>query len=374
MAIRCPACGGNNPNHSWQCACGHYFVTSMPKPVGMPELPGVTMQSAPRPAADTPSVPGQPLRRLFFHGEGGALLGIYIVNLLFTLLTLGGYYFWGKVRVRQYLYSQTEFEGDSFGYHGTGRELLTGWLKAITLLGGFIAMLALNRMLWQGPGQAILGQILFYGGLLLLVPVAVVGSQRYRLSRTSWRGLRFSFRGRTSELMRMFLRDGLLMLLTGFFYYPFFQNNLREFLARNSYFGSQAFDYNGEGWELFKMYMVAVLLILPTMGLYWFWYTAKKQRYYWANTKLGDARFRSTVTGEGLADIKITNLLLILLTLGLGYPLARIREARYQAGHLFLEGALDLDRIQQQAITASATGDALADMMDISLLDIDLGF
>ena len=27
-------------------------------------------------------------------------------------------------------------------------------------------------------------------------PIAMVGARRYRLSRTSWRGIRFSFRGR----------------------------------------------------------------------------------------------------------------------------------------------------------------------------------
>ena len=80
------------------------------------------------------------------------------------------------------------------------------------------------------------------------------------------------------------------------------------------------------------------------------------------------------MTGEGLAEIKITNLLLIVFTLGLGYPLARVREARYQANHIFLDGPVDLDIIRQQAIAASATGDALADLMDVSLLDIDLGF
>ncbi|MBI3933641.1 MAG: DUF898 domain-containing protein [Acidobacteria bacterium] len=368
MPIQCPACGATNPDHSWQCACGHYFVTTMPKPsdsLAEPAAPPSTMLAA----ASEPQT-----RRLWFRGAGGSLLEIYILNFLLTFLTLGVYYFWGKVKVRQYLYGQTEFEGDRFGYHGTGKELLIGWLKALALFGGFFALLALNQMLWQGKSQAILGQVLFYGGLLLLIPIAVVGSQRYRLSRTSWRGIRFSFRGHTTELMRNFLRDGLLTLLTGFLYYPFFQNNLREFLAHNSYYGSEPFDYNGEGWELFKMYMLTLLLILPTLGLYWFWYTAKKQRYYWAHTEFGKARFRSTVTGEGLAEIKITNLLLIIFTLGLGYPLARIREARFQADHLFLDGPLDLDRIRQQAEAASATGDALNDLMDVSLLDMDLGF
>ena len=372
MAIQCPDCGASNPDHAWQCACGHYFVTTMPQAPS--EASGSETLFATDVAASAGSSSESQIRRLWFHGRGGALLEIYILNILLSFLTLGIYHFWGKVKVRQYLYGQTEFEGDRFGYHGTGRELLIGWLKAMALFGGFFALLSLNELLWQGPGQVILAQVFFYGGILLLVPVAIVGSQRYRLSRTSWRGLRFSFRGHATELMRNFLRDGFLMLLTGFLYYPFFQNNLREFLAHNSYYGSEPFDYNGDGWELFKMYILMLLLIFPTLGLYYFWYTAKKQRYYWANTEFGHVRFRSTVTGEGIAEIKITNLLLIVFTLGLGYPLARVREARYQADHLFLDGPLDLEAIRQQAIEASATGDALAEIMDVSVLDLDLGF
>ena len=44
-------------------------------------------------------------RRLVFHGVGGSLFGIHIVNILLSIVTLGSYYFWGKVRVRNYTYT-----------------------------------------------------------------------------------------------------------------------------------------------------------------------------------------------------------------------------------------------------------------------------
>ena len=62
-----------------------------------------------------------PLRRPLFHGTGGTLFGIHVVNTLLTLVTLGFYYFWAKTRLRRYLFSHTEIEGDRFAYHGTGR-------------------------------------------------------------------------------------------------------------------------------------------------------------------------------------------------------------------------------------------------------------
>ena len=75
------------------------------------------------PPAETDSQPDQ-VRKLRFHGTGGSLFGIHIVNMLLTGLTLGIYYFWGKVKVRNYVFSQSEFEGDRFAYHGTGKELI----------------------------------------------------------------------------------------------------------------------------------------------------------------------------------------------------------------------------------------------------------
>jgi hypothetical protein len=70
-----------------------------------------------------------------FHGSGGSLFGVHVVNALLTLVTLGMYYFWAKVRVRCYLFSQTEFAGDRFSYHGSARELMNGAMKATLVFG-----------------------------------------------------------------------------------------------------------------------------------------------------------------------------------------------------------------------------------------------
>ncbi len=74
-------------------------------------------------------------RTLAFYGRGGELFGVSIVNLCLTLVTLGIYRFWARVRVLRYLWSQTAFAGDRFAYHGTGKELLKGWLKAALIFG-----------------------------------------------------------------------------------------------------------------------------------------------------------------------------------------------------------------------------------------------
>lgn len=74
-------------------------------------------------------------RPISFHGEGGTLFGIYVVNLFLTLITLGIYSFWGRVKVRNYIWGQIEFEGDRLSYHGTAIETLKGWIKAAVFFG-----------------------------------------------------------------------------------------------------------------------------------------------------------------------------------------------------------------------------------------------
>src|SRR6185295_18297795 len=85
--------------------------------------------AAPPPPTFRPPLPPAALGRLSFHGTGGTLFGIHVVNVLFTVLTLGVYYFWGKTRIRRYLFGASAFEEDRFAYHGTAQELLLGFAK-----------------------------------------------------------------------------------------------------------------------------------------------------------------------------------------------------------------------------------------------------
>jgi uncharacterized membrane protein YjgN (DUF898 family) len=307
------------------------------------------------------------IRQLFFHGTGGSLFGIQMVNAFLTIITLGIYHFWGKVKVRNYLMSQTEFEGDRFAYHGTGKELLIGFVKAAIVFASFYLLLNSVPYL-PGVAAKVVVFVLAYSLLLTFIPVAMVGSRRYRLSRISWRGVRFSFRGEVVDFIKIFLKGALLTVVTFGFYTPFFDVRRYAFMASHSYFGNQKFEFDGQGSDLFGSYILAVLLLLPTLGLYWFWFTAKKQRYLWDHTSIGASRFHSTVTGGALLLLSLGNLLLLIFTLGLGWPWVMVRNVRFAFTYLTLEGQLDLDTIQQEAQAASPTGEGLD-----SILDLDTG-
>ena len=59
----------------------------------------------------------------------------------------------------------------------------------------------------------------------------MVGARRYRLSRTSWRGIRFSFRGHVWALIKIFILGSFLTGLTLGLYYPFFLVSRQAFMV-----------------------------------------------------------------------------------------------------------------------------------------------
>lgn len=295
-----------------------------------------------------------------FYGTAGTLFGIHIVNILLTILTLSIYRFWGKVKVRRYIYGQSEFMGDRFAYHGTGGELFRGWIKAVFVLGGgYGTIIALS--IYVEP----LLINLIYPFFLIIIPFAQVGVRRYRLSRTSWHAVRFSFRGTFREGFRIFFVGTLLSIITLGFYKPFFHARKQRFYKGESYFGDSPFAYDGQGRDLLKPYIIALLLTPFTLGLVWVWYHARVYRYDWEHTTCEGLRFSSNATGGGFLRLYFTNFLILILTLGLALPVVLTRILNFHFAHLYIDGTLDLTRIKQDAKSALATGEGMADFIEL---------
>ncbi len=352
--------------------------------------------------APPPPIPRKTFR-LTFHGTGGALFGIFIMNLLKTICTLGIYFFWGKVRTRQFIWGQTEFAGDRFGYHGTGLELFLGWLKAALLFGGIIA---LQNAVGLG-GHPALGAAILWIGLAFLVPIAQIGALRYRLSRSSWRSVRFSFQGEVQPFLIMSIRGLILTALTLGVFYPFYECESRGYLIRHCRFGSFKFEFDGKPLDLFWIYVKHILagmagaatmfalifawrdksplqsgdpaammaavfsMILPLIlvyGIVLLSLAVKRRQFYWHHTSFAGARFKTTVTMGNLFGLYATNLLLLAATLGLAFPWITVRSRQYDCDHLTLTGALDLNAIQQDARTATAVGEELSGFLDVDAM------
>ncbi len=311
--------------------------------------------------------PGTSLRPSF-HGDGGTLFGLHLKNLLLTILTLGIYAFWGRADIRRYLYGQTALAGDRFAFDGTGGEMLRGWVKAMGLM--IVAIVA--SVVVTTFVSELLGVLALYAGIgLLFFPLALVGSRRYRLNRTSWRGVRFGFTGEVGEFVGVYVPGILLTIVTLGLYSPIFHANVRRYLVDETRFGDTSFKFTGDGKDLFGKFLLALLLTPFTLGIYWFWYNAYRHRYYWSHTNFAGATFRSDVTGESLLVLQVTNALIVFFSLGIAYPWAQVRAINYQCENLTLVGDAALEAVLQKAGTASTTGEGLSEVLDVELIGAD---
>jgi uncharacterized membrane protein YjgN (DUF898 family) len=382
---RCPQCGvvvalyqaslekmRRGPAAPTTSAAGNAEPSPAAEPAAKPPSP-FRMAPPPPPtgpaaiAAPRPAAPAGP-RRAIFRGSGSGLFGIHVVNALLVLATLGVYFFWAKARVRHYLWSETEFEGDRFAYHGTGRELFVGFLRAVVFF--ILPITALNmapEFVDVPPPLAVAMRIFVSILAAIFIPTAMVGARRYRLSRTSWRGIRFSLRARTREFISQWMNGWILTSMTFGLYYPVFITNQQRFFTNNMWFGSQRFTFEGRGRALFWPWIAMLLLFIPTLGLSWFWFGARRQRYFAEQTRFGAARFRSTVSGGALAWLKISTWVGLIGTLGLAWPWLTVRATRRAYDWLSVEGSLGLETITQQAQAVTATGEGLSGFFDADL-------
>ena len=332
-----------------------------------------------------------------FHGTGGGLFKIMLINWILTIFTLGIYYFWGKTKVRRYLWEQSSFAGDRFYYHGTGGELFKGAVIFGLILGLLNAGAYALGQTW-GPEAKLFAEIGTSYLILLLLPIIMVGAMRYRLSRTAWRGIRLSFRGKRKSALWLYIKGYIFTSLTLGLYWPYFTIQKQKFWKSNAYFGNQAFQYDGEGKDILKAFLLFVVsgvvlfaspsfligyfgfevqeIMMVSLGMFvpfaiiYLYYSAFLDRYNWSKTQFAGGTFKYDATGGQWFLLNFTNLLLFVFTVGLALPLIIIRYRKFLAEHLTVHGNMQLSQIVQEAQKSSALGEGAADGFD---MDIDIG-
>lgn len=302
--------------------------------------------------------------RFSCDAEGLTLLGLYLKTLLLSIVTLGVYSFWGRTEIRQYLYGSTFAGDDRFAWHGTGKELLVGWLKAMAFICTFY-LLYFGLSVADKKYGPMIGLIFFYLILFAITPYIVVAALRYRLSRTSLRGIHFVCSADAREFAKLYYKGLGLTLLTLGFYSPWFGNNIRGYLTSHISYGDQPFAYDGNGKDLFGAYVLFIFLLIPTLYLSAFWFAAKQERYGTDHTTWRSARLHSTLRGRSLLWLFVSNLALIVFTIGLGAPWARLRSIRLYCGATTVEGFIGFEDVQQRTMAAGATGETVGALLEV---------
>jgi uncharacterized membrane protein YjgN (DUF898 family) len=331
--------------------------------------------------------------KLSFNATGGEYFRIWIVNILLSIVTLGIYSAWAKVRRNQYFYSSTELAGTSFEYHGNPVAILKGRIAALVIFGAYNVAFRFSPVV---------------GGLMMLVMAAIMPwliwkSLQFSLYNSSYRGIRFGFGGSAGQAYLHFLLLPVLAFATGFLFMgPFMHQRLKRFQHSESRFGTGKFGFDASAGSFYKSYLLFALAFVPlaaaicyvfsrfsapdealtqaeivvggllavyvAMFLAFPLFMTMMQNLIWNHTSLEHHRFQSDMKWGRLTFIMLTNLLGIIFTLGLYIPFAKVRAMKYriESTALLVQGNLD-EFVADTRKQVSATGEGMLDLLDFDL-------
>lgn len=353
-----------------------------------PATPPPTV-SDPPPRLDPPLEPRP--EPFLFHGRAAEYFRIWIVNTLLTLLTLGIFAAWAKVRKRRYLRGSVELLGHRLDYRANPRRLLVGNILIVAL---FLAYSVFGAVYPEVRiGAIVIG--------VLLLPWVVVRSLAFNAHHTAYRGLRFRFRQPLSPAVMTFILKPLLIVLSLGFYYPAWVRARKEYTISNHRLGDAYFRFDGGSGPFYLAYLLGGMLVifaagagsaltvaftngpqhampgltqlLPFFALYGAaFYTARHYvhaklfNHVWNHTRLDDHRFVASMCPGPWLGLQYTNLGAIIVSCGLLYPWAVIRSHRYTASCLRFIPAGSIDGIQKLGGgEGSAVGDTAAEFIGL---------
>jgi len=310
-----------------------------------------------------------------FSGSGGEYFRIWIVNVALTLITLGIYSAWAKVRNNRYIYGNTSVADGHFDYHADPMVILRGRIISLVLL--LLYLLGSNFF-------PILGALIAIG-VFVGLPWIVVRSLAFNARNTSWRNVRFNFIGRPLNAAGAYIGWPLVGVITFGLAMPFAWFKAAAFGVNNHRLGQTHFNMSARAIDFYKILLylfLGGLLALVVMSL------------------VGAGGLLSAMGGlEGLQNadpddplagvssaalvpvffliafmsimrflfIAVTNAIGMLLTLGLFYPWAKVRMTRFLVESLELEAA-DLDSfIASAEKEQSALGEELGEAFDLGI-------
>jgi uncharacterized membrane protein YjgN (DUF898 family) len=375
-------------------------------------------QPSTRNAAPPPEPPPRPpsarSERFSFTGSTGEYFRIWIVNLFLTILTLGIYSAWAKVRKKRYLFGNTWLAGSNFEYHGRPVAILKGRLVAL------IAFAAYTFAARYSPRYATW----FVLALSPAVPWLVVRSFAFNAVNASYRNVRFRFDGTYREALLALAPIAIIPAVTlvlptidpahpprgfaGIWFifvtpliaavvYPYVVAKVRLFHANRMRFGTSPFRCDASVGSFYVIYVLAMLIFfvlvfilgavvgvgavfMPAMAIalapvgyiasaaiLLAFTRSRVANLTFNRTRLeGGVGLESTLKSSKLARIYGFNLAAITLTAGLAVPWAVIRTLRYRAESLAVLADDGLEAfVAGVTRDVAAAGEEMGEMFDM---------
>ncbi len=187
--------------------------------------------------------------------EPAGILALSIVNFLLRIMTLGVYHFWGKTEVRHRIWSSARLNGEPLAYTGTGRELLMGFVLVFAVVVLPTAVLSFVAALILGPSGIGVIQLMVMLVFYYLTGVAIHRAQRYRLTRTEWRGIRGGMSGNAWRFGWTYLWTAFLIPLSLGWIIPWRATKLQSRLTNDMRFGNRPFQFAAVSGPLYPRFV-----------------------------------------------------------------------------------------------------------------------
>jgi uncharacterized membrane protein YjgN (DUF898 family) len=345
-----------------------------------------------------------------FTGSASEYFGIWIVNLLLSIVTLGIYTAWAKVRRLRYFYGNSWLDGHNFEYHARPVQILIGRLIV------FGALIAVNILV--NVVSPLFG--LLFIPYLLAFPWLINKSIAFNARMTSYRNVRLNFRGTYWGAFVAFIVAPLLGMFSLGFAVPVASHISSNYIGQHLGYGTARFETDAPIGTLYRNLGMTILFMIGSMfvvvgaftgiGFYiasfntightgsnqelakaleaapvfisviggyvalgitvLFYLAGVRNVAFNATTLEGGHHFASNVGRIRYTWILISNLFATILTIGLLRPWASIRTWRYLANRTTLHAAGTLEGFVD---TAAPQGNvAAAEFFDIEGIDFGL--
>lgn len=355
--------------------------------------------------------------RLEFKGSALEYFKVWIVNILLTIVTIGIYSPWAKVRNNQYLYANSYFGNYGFEYTANPVRILIG---RVLVVGMYIAFIITGDYL----GLIEVAMFIFFA-FLLMIPWLFRQAIAFRLRYTSFQGINFKFHASTGEFYIFFLKHAFLFIITIGIIFPYTHNKFKELVINNTSYGETFFNYESQTGEFYIAYLIKNPIVMGVLFLIFFIIGAvvafalggadyfymlddtyqdtisEEQIYFllglfavfvyfltiagtlvskglmdgwigniiYNNTNIDEHQMENSWSAFRLAWIYVSNFFVVVFTLGLMHPWAKVRVIRYKLENTgfvdfnFEKFKTDVNKDEQ------AFGEESADFFDI-----DVGF
>ena len=336
-----------------------------------------------------------------FTGKATDYFGIWLSNTVLSILTIGIYTAWAKVKRNRYFLGNTIILGDRIEYHATGLMLFKGRLIVAAVIAVYAGISFISP-----TAQAIMAI-----AALPFFPWVINRALKFNARMTSWRNVRFDWHGQYWGVAKVYFLWPIISVLTLGALAPMAARARREYLANNYGLGRERFGaktplkpyYMALLWTiLFGVVLSAVFAgVIAALFPYWsdelsasldassefpvwllmivapflaigpavIYFQILSRNIIVSALNLGEvAAFHSNIHPLWYLWILLSNFFATIFSALLMYPWAQIRAYRYQTEKITVHPMIEIGTfLDIGARSGQAFGEEFGDMQDIGL-------